>query len=126
MRHQLTISQFPGAYKATDAYANFSIYNGRKAFPMPGPAVWTGGNSGSGSSSGTTPVEQAATSAPAAAKPTTMATAVKPAPTAAAPSTGGATVARWGQCGGKGYTGATACASGATCTKANDYYSQCL
>ncbi|KAJ4343595.1 hypothetical protein N0V87_000362 [Didymella glomerata] len=118
--------KFPGAYKATDPYANFSIYNGRKAFPMPGPAVWTGGNSGSGSSSGTTPVEQAATSAPAAAKPTTMATAVKPAPTAAAPATGGAAVARWGQCGGMGYTGATACASGATCTKANNYYSQCL
>ncbi|KAF3048463.1 hypothetical protein E8E11_007490 [Didymella keratinophila] len=118
--------KFPGAYKATDAYANFSIYNGRKAFLMPSPAIWTGGDSGSGSSSGTIPVEQATTSAPAAAKSTTIATAVKLAPTAAAPATGGAAVARWGQCGGKGYTGATACASGATCTKANDYYSQCL
>ncbi|KAF2444355.1 carbohydrate-binding module family 1 protein [Karstenula rhodostoma CBS 690.94] len=28
--------------KATDPYANFSIYNDRKVFPMPGSAVWTG------------------------------------------------------------------------------------
>ncbi|KAI0700963.1 hypothetical protein C8T65DRAFT_656929 [Cerioporus squamosus] len=32
----------------------------------------------------------------------------------------------WGQCGGIGWTGATACVSGATCTKLNDYYSQCI
>ncbi|KAF3047166.1 hypothetical protein E8E12_011526 [Didymella heteroderae] len=118
--------KFPGAYKATDPYANFSIYNGRKAFPMPGPKVWTGGNSGSGSSSGTTPVEQAATSAPAAAQPTTMATAVKPAPTAAAPATGGAgCAALWGQCGGQGFSGAKCCSTG-SCKSVNQWYSQCL
>jgi hypothetical protein len=38
--------KFPGAYKSSDAYANFNIYNGYKEFPFPGPAVWTGGNSG--------------------------------------------------------------------------------
>ncbi|RPD57450.1 hypothetical protein L226DRAFT_615111 [Lentinus tigrinus ALCF2SS1-7] len=32
----------------------------------------------------------------------------------------------WGQCGGIGWTGATTCVSGATCTKLNDYYSQCI
>ncbi|TFY56038.1 hypothetical protein EVG20_g9086 [Dentipellis fragilis] len=32
----------------------------------------------------------------------------------------------WGQCGGIGWSGATTCVSGTTCTKANDYYSQCL
>lgn len=37
--------QFPGAYKSTDEYANFSIYNGFKNLTMPGPAVWTGGSS---------------------------------------------------------------------------------
>ncbi|OLN95526.1 putative endo-beta-1,4-glucanase D 10 [Colletotrichum chlorophyti] len=36
--------KFPGAYKKTDPSFNFSIYNGYKAYPMPGPAVWTGGN----------------------------------------------------------------------------------
>lgn len=35
-------------------------------------------------------------------------------------------VAHWGQCGGKGWTGGTTCASGYTCTYSNDYYSQCL
>ncbi|KFY31971.1 hypothetical protein V493_00635 [Pseudogymnoascus sp. VKM F-4281 (FW-2241)] len=34
--------KFPGAYKSSDAYANFSIYGGYKTFPFPGPAVWTG------------------------------------------------------------------------------------
>ncbi|KAH6914435.1 acetyl xylan esterase [Coprinopsis sp. MPI-PUGE-AT-0042] len=34
--------------------------------------------------------------------------------------------AKWGQCGGQGYTGPTCCASGSTCTKSNDWYSQCL
>ncbi|KAK4161524.1 glycoside hydrolase family 7 protein [Cladorrhinum sp. PSN259] len=36
------------------------------------------------------------------------------------------TVARWGQCGGQGYTGPTVCQSPYTCTVANPYYSQCL
>ncbi|KAG9193407.1 hypothetical protein G6011_03442 [Alternaria panax] len=31
--------KLPGAYKVTDPYANFSIYNGKKDFPFPGPAV---------------------------------------------------------------------------------------
>ncbi|KAI0095309.1 cellulose-binding beta-glucosidase [Irpex rosettiformis] len=33
---------------------------------------------------------------------------------------------QYGQCGGIGWTGATTCISGWTCTKQNDYYSQCL
>ncbi|RPA82945.1 cellulase [Ascobolus immersus RN42] len=37
-----------------------------------------------------------------------------------------AQVQMWGQCGGIGHTGGTTCVSGATCTKLNDYYSQCL
>ncbi|KAI1796949.1 endo-1,4-beta-xylanase C precursor [Ganoderma leucocontextum] len=32
----------------------------------------------------------------------------------------------WGQCGGIGWTGATTCVAGTTCTYLNDYYSQCL
>ena len=114
-----------GAYKATDAYANFSIYSGRKAFPMPGPKVWSSGSAG-GASAGTPAKEEAAP--PAAA--TTLATAVAPAPAAPtaaapAPATGGA-VAKYAQCGGKGFTGATGCASGSTCKAANEWYSQCL
>jgi len=32
----------------------------------------------------------------------------------------------WGQCGGQGWSGATTCVSGYTCTYSNPYYSQCL
>ncbi|KAJ7896442.1 lipolytic enzyme [Mycena olivaceomarginata] len=32
----------------------------------------------------------------------------------------------WGQCGGMGWTGATTCVSGTTCTVVNPFYSQCL
>lgn len=32
---------------------------------------------------------------------------------------------KYGQCGGTGYSGATCCVSGSTCTKLNDFYSQC-
>lgn len=44
--------------------------------------------------------------------------------TGSASNTG--TVSKYGQCGGTCYTGATTCASGSTCTKLNDYHSQCL
>ncbi|EEA21534.1 hypothetical protein TMatcc_009047 [Talaromyces marneffei ATCC 18224] len=39
---------------------------------------------------------------------------------------GGGSVAQWGQCGGQGWTGATACVSPYKCTVINPYYSQCL
>ncbi|KZW03707.1 hypothetical protein EXIGLDRAFT_737629 [Exidia glandulosa HHB12029] len=45
--------------------------------------------------------------------------------TTAAPGGGSGTVAQWGQCGGIGYNGPTACASPYTCHTLNDYYSQC-
>lgn len=34
--------------------------------------------------------------------------------------------AAYGQCGGIGWTGATTCVSGFTCTASGDYYSQCV
>ena len=41
-------------------------------------------------------------------------------------SSGGGTVQEWGQCGGIGWTGGTACVSPYTCQELNAYYSQCL
>ncbi|EEA18584.1 endoglucanase, putative [Talaromyces marneffei ATCC 18224] len=38
----------------------------------------------------------------------------------------GATQTHWGQCGGTGYSGPTACAPPYTCKAQNPYYSQCL
>lgn len=58
--------KFPGAYKATDEYANFSIYNGAKAFPMPGPKVWGGATSAGGAAGGSTGGNDAPASTPAA------------------------------------------------------------
>ncbi|KAK4031620.1 carbohydrate-binding module family 1 protein [Parachaetomium inaequale] len=97
--------KFPGAYKNTDAYANFSIYNGFKNFPMPGPAVWSGG-SGGNSGGGSSPQPQ-------------------PQPTAGNGNSGTGCAALYGQCGGRDFTGAKCCASG-TCKAANEWYSQCL
>lgn len=37
-----------------------------------------------------------------------------------------ASVSPYGQCGGTDWDGDTECISGYTCTKANDFYSQCL
>lgn len=36
------------------------------------------------------------------------------------------TAPQWGQCGGIGWSGATQCVSGTTCTVINDWYHQCL
>ncbi|KAF5325985.1 hypothetical protein D9611_000243 [Ephemerocybe angulata] len=52
---------------------------------------------------------------------TTTTTTVVQQPTAPA----GPAVPKYGQCGGNGWTGSTTCVSGSTCTKLNDWYSQC-
>lgn len=72
------------------------------------------------------PAATSEAAAPVASSPA----AVEPAQPATPPATGSGSssgsVPAYGQCGGQGYTGATACASGYTCTKQNDWYSQCI
>lgn len=120
---------FPGAYKATDPGVLFDIYAGKTSYPGVGPAVWDGASSAGGSAAApaeTAPAATSAAAAPTAAAPTTLATSAKPQPTKEAEAgAGAATVAKYAQCGGNGYSGATACSAG-TCTKQNDYYSQCI
>lgn len=74
-------------------------------------------------------------SSPAAAEPVASSpAAAQPAQPTGSPSTGSGSdsgssagsVSAYGQCGGQGYTGATTCVSGYTCTKHNDWYSQCV
>ena len=66
------------------------------------------------------------------AAPTTAAPTGTPYPTTGGPSPTPTTVpapcgaARWGQCGGNGWTGCTSCASPWTCQEINDWYHQCL
>ncbi|RVD82554.1 uncharacterized protein DFL_006976 [Arthrobotrys flagrans] len=52
---------------------------------------------------------------------TTTTSSAIPTTTAAQPAQ-----SQWGQCGGVGWTGPTACVAGTTCTALNPYYSQCL
>ncbi|CAD0111548.1 unnamed protein product [Aureobasidium uvarum] len=133
----------PGGYSATDPgiLANIydtSIYTSYKA---PGPAVISCGAGGAAPVSSNKPTTSAVVSskvpvttstAPVTTKPaTTLSTVVKTSDAAAAPTTsaasgsGSGTAAKYAQCGGNGWTGATTCASGSTCTKQNDWYSQC-
>ncbi|PSK51913.1 hypothetical protein B9Z65_3180 [Elsinoe australis] len=69
--------------------------------------------------------------APTSSRPSTLSTTVRPATTSSAapttaPSPSGCASPKYGQCGGQGWTGCTACAAGSTCTANGVYYSQCL
>ncbi|KAL1612140.1 hypothetical protein SLS60_000363 [Paraconiothyrium brasiliense] len=72
------------------------------------------------------------TAIPSFSAPSGFKTSFIAAPTnGTAPSAPGSTgsagsVKKYGQCGGKTYTGATSCESGSTCTVMNDFYSQCV
>ncbi|ORY00969.1 glycosyl hydrolase family 61-domain-containing protein [Clohesyomyces aquaticus] len=125
---------FPGAYKASDPGIQINIYQALSTYVAPGPDVISGGIvavagkagsavTGTGGSSQPTPTKVAVSST----KPSsTLVTSAKPATSSAAGgNTGGCTAAVYAQCGGTGYTGCTACASGSTCKSLNAYYSQC-
>ncbi|KAI8815130.1 acetyl xylan esterase [Cladochytrium replicatum] len=72
----------------------------------------------------TTTTTRASTTSTARPPTTSTTTTTKP---QTSPTNGtGNCSAKWGQCGGIGWAGPTCCVSGTTCTKSNDYYSQCL
>ncbi|RAL08217.1 putative endoglucanase [Aspergillus homomorphus CBS 101889] len=77
-----------------------------------------------GKTSGTT-TTSVATATTTTKLPTTSTTTTTKTTTGAT-STSTAVAPHYSQCGGLGWTGATTCASGYTCTKQNEYYSQCL
>ncbi|KAL0632611.1 hypothetical protein Q9L58_008501 [Maublancomyces gigas] len=74
-------------------------------------------NTSVGTGGGTSPPPT--TTVPVSTPPTSVPTTAPPAPT-------GPLAPKYGQCGGIGWAGATACVSGSTCSKINDYYSQCI
>jgi acetylxylan esterase len=47
-------------------------------------------------------------------------------PASTAPPNTGNCAAKWGQCGGSGWSGPTCCQAGSTCTSSNTWYSQCI
>ncbi|KAF2262212.1 hypothetical protein CC78DRAFT_582813 [Lojkania enalia] len=105
---------FPGAYSASDPGINFNIDSSAAmvatTYPIPGPAVWDGTGNPAPSNPDPEPV------------PTTLVTMPAPEPTV--PSCN--PVAKYQQCGGKGFTGCTVCEAGSTCRANGEYYSQCL
>ncbi|KAB5590486.1 Polysaccharide monooxygenase [Ceratobasidium theobromae] len=128
---------FPGAYTSSTPGIVFDVYKGATEYPIPGPAVWTGGSGSSsqGLATSATGTSAAASSTVASGTSTRVpvntstavvssATSTSSAPGATSTATG--TVAQYGQCGGLTYTGPTTCASPYTCKYSNDYYSQCL
>ncbi|KAB5513317.1 glycoside hydrolase family 61 protein [Coniochaeta sp. 2T2.1] len=115
----------PGAFKETDPGYTANIYSNFNSYTVPGPAVFSCGSS-PGNGGGSNPTTTAKPGTTTTAKPTTLSTSTTKAPTTTAAPGGGCSVAKYGQCGGQGWTGCTTCASGATCSRSNDYYSQCL
>ncbi|KAH8103861.1 glycosyl hydrolase family 61-domain-containing protein [Cristinia sonorae] len=99
--------KFPGAYSPQDPGILFNLYGSYTTYTIPGPPVYTGGGS------------------PAPPIPTTP-TPTGPAPTPTPTPSPVGTVPQYGQCGGIGWTGGTACIGNFKCTVINDYYSQCL
>ncbi|CAE6530259.1 unnamed protein product [Rhizoctonia solani] len=113
---------FPGAYSPTDPGITINIYYPPVTnYTIPGPRPFTCDGAS------TTPVTTVATTTTTKlTTSTTKASTTTTTTSAPASSTTSGTVAKYGQCGGTGWTGATACVSGSTCTKVNDYYYQCL
>jgi len=122
---------FPGAYTGNEPGLYINIYGPPypSTYIQPGPPVWTGGvaASTSGGTVPTTTPSSPTTSPHSTTSPTTSphsTTVPTTTPhTTTTPST--ACAAKYAQCGGSGWTGATCCVS-STCTVSNAYYSQCL
>ncbi|KAK4159035.1 glycosyl hydrolase family 61-domain-containing protein [Cladorrhinum sp. PSN259] len=127
-------------YTATDPGILFNPFVSNPQYPVPGPALIPGAVSSIPQSksvatrtasatlpgaTGVAPTSAAVTTT--SARPTstlvTVTTASAPA-TTAAPT--GAAQPKWGQCGGSGWAGATACVAGSTCSVINPYYHQCV
>ncbi|KAL0957121.1 hypothetical protein HGRIS_003214 [Hohenbuehelia grisea] len=106
------LTTFPGGYKSSDPGLSVDLYGQaaktQTTYVIPGPPLYGSGSTGGGGTS-----QPPSTPPPA----TSVSTSSAPAQTG--------TVAQYGQCGGTGYSGPTACKSPYTCTKLNDYYSQC-
>lgn len=100
------------------------IYNANLAtYVVPGPAVWTCGAGDNTPAPVPTGNPATPTTLVTSSKAATSTKAAEPTPTPEVPS---CSTAKYGQCGGIGFSGCASCASGSTCSKINDYYSQCV
>ncbi|KAG8899580.1 hypothetical protein FRC01_010454, partial [Tulasnella sp. 417] len=117
---------FPGAYSLTDPGILFNLYTSFTTYTIPGPTVYTPGGSPTTTtkSSSTTSKSVSTTSTTKTSSTTTTSkTSTTTTKTSSTTTASGALQTLYGQCGGTGWTGPTACAQG-TCTYSNAYYSQ--
>lgn len=131
-------------YTATDPGILFNPYTNNINYPVPGPALIAGAVSsiqqsksvatstasatapGGGGSNPSQPTGGASSSSSQAAQPTTtLVTRTSAAPTTTPPPAAGSQT-KYGQCGGSGWSGPTACASGSSCSVLNAWYHQCV
>ncbi|KAF8606739.1 hypothetical protein BDV93DRAFT_488617 [Ceratobasidium sp. AG-I] len=114
---------FPGAYSGTDPGVKINIYYPVVTnYTIPGPRPFTC----DGSTATTVPITSTTKASTTSTTTKASTTTISTTSTSSAPASTGGTVAKYGQCGGIGWTGATVCVAGSTCTKSNDYFSQCL
>ncbi|KAF3930327.1 Endoglucanase-4 [Dactylella cylindrospora] len=139
-------AKLPGMYQPRDPGLWFDVWWPPVTnYAMPGVSIYPPG-SGASSSSSTTTTISTTSSTTSAVRTSSTTTTVRTSTTTARPSTttttvstttirsttsapattGGVSVPKYGQCGGIGWSGATVCASGSTCSVINPYYSQCL
>jgi cellulase len=115
--YQLTISGsgtatpsgvlFPGAYKASDPGILVNIHAALSTYISPGPPVYAGGTTRKAGS----PCTGCESTCKVGSSPSGTASSVPlPSSTGGAGGPVGCSVAKYGQCGGTGYTGCTSCA----------------
>ncbi|KAK6347064.1 hypothetical protein TWF696_007144 [Orbilia brochopaga] len=121
---------FPGAYKGTDPGIKFNLYTSPISYTIPGPRPVTCGGSNpttaATTASRTTTTSSRVTTTTSRTGTTLVTTTRTTTTTTRTTTANGAVQTVWGQCGGIGWTGATACASGSNCVVSNPYFSQCL
>ncbi|KAK0727841.1 glycosyl hydrolase family 61-domain-containing protein [Lasiosphaeria miniovina] len=135
-------------YGATASGILFNPYTSPIIYPIPGPTLIAGASNVALSLSSITATSSATvpgsgsgvvtTSSAVVVTPTTSSTSVKsttlststtaPAMTATTTPTPAPTSVqtKYGQCGGSGWTGATACVAGSSCSTVNAWYYQCV
>ncbi|KAH9232373.1 carbohydrate-binding module family 1 protein [Colletotrichum gloeosporioides 23] len=118
---------FPGAYKASDPGILVNIHSKLSGYVVPGGSVASIGTTkaaGSGCGSGCASTCDASKGPVGTAIPVTGGGGGGTSPGTGSPPS--CTVAKYGQCGGQGWTGCTTCASGSTCQGVSvPYYYQC-
>ena len=128
-------------YRAADPGILFNPYVASPDYPVPGPALIAGAASSvAQSKSVATATASATLPGGGNANPnpnpqpttttgvsTTLRTSTSTsAPVTTPPPTEGDAQTKYGQCGGSGWTGPTACAVGSSCSVLNDWYAQCV